>query len=155
VPLKVLVPVLPTERFYEAVVAAADLVADEGGTITFLFTQHRPPAEDDAGFAALPAEEDVEALDAWEERMRGGMEQARELLLERGIAEEQVNYAFADDDTAPAVAIADEAAAGAYDVVILSRGELANMPDIPGEDPVEIARELQDLRDEGVRLLVT
>src|SRR5687767_13312121 len=43
VALKLLIPVLPSERFYDSVVAAGDLIAREGGTITFLFTKLRPP----------------------------------------------------------------------------------------------------------------
>src|SRR5262249_38916124 len=35
---KILVPVIPSERFFDAVVAAGDLAAREDGTITFLFT---------------------------------------------------------------------------------------------------------------------
>ena len=42
---KLLLPVFPSERFYDAVVAAADLVSQEGGLITFLFTEVRPPED--------------------------------------------------------------------------------------------------------------
>ena len=63
---KVLVPVLPSERFYDAVVAAADLIRQEGGgLIVFLFTQTRRPVEDsddDASDRAdlLETEEDLD-----------------------------------------------------------------------------------------------
>src|SRR5262249_50874748 len=40
---KVLVPVLPSDRFYDAVVAAASLLhAEHGGLVVFLFTDVRP-----------------------------------------------------------------------------------------------------------------
>ena len=38
-------PVFPSERFYDAVVRAADIVTDEGGLITFAFTRVRPTPE--------------------------------------------------------------------------------------------------------------
>ena len=41
---KILVPVFPSERFYDSVVRAGDIVANEGGLITFVFCRVRPPA---------------------------------------------------------------------------------------------------------------
>ena len=40
---KILVPVFPSEWFYDACVRAADIVATEGGLITFAFCRVRPP----------------------------------------------------------------------------------------------------------------
>lgn len=167
VPLKVLVPVLPSERFYDAVVAAGDAVAAEGGTITFLFTSLRPPPDweekEDIGFQAAldpdpPRLVDApdEVVESWHEQMREGLEDAYALLRERGVGDHRMTVLFADDDVAPAQAIADEAAAGAYDMVVLAKSEMINMPDIAGGDgPIEIARAVQELADEGVKLVVT
>ncbi len=131
---KLLIPVFPSESFYDAVVAAGDLLTEEGGLITFLFTETRPPeqvyADDPDG---RPSEVDVteDAISAdgrdlqlWREAQIEGLDQARALLGERGIGDSQIDYAFADqaDHESAAQAIADEAAAGAYDVVVLARG---------------------------------
>ena len=40
---KILVPVFPSEWFYDACIRAADIVAEEGGLITFAFCRVRPP----------------------------------------------------------------------------------------------------------------
>jgi hypothetical protein len=163
VALKLLVPVTPSERFYDAVVAAADLITREGGTITFLFTTLRPPPmweeQEDVGFeseieidAGVQGERD-ETVDAWQEQMREGLEDARELLRERGVSDEQVNVLFADTEAPPARSIADEAAAGAYDMVVLSKAQLINAPDEAASE--EIASAVQELADDGVKLLVT
>src|SRR5207302_9589596 len=40
---KILVPVFPSEWFYDAVIRAADVVSHEGGLITFAFCRVRPP----------------------------------------------------------------------------------------------------------------
>jgi hypothetical protein len=163
---KLLIPVLPSERFYDGVVAAGDLIAREGGTITFLFTKLRPPPEvveqEDQGFdpALDPdvelAQEDVDALDAWRDEMVADLAEARDLLRERGIGDDQVTTRFADLDIPPARAIADEAAAGGFDLVVLPRGAMAGMPDLmEGGAPLEIAAAVQELADDGVRLMVT
>lgn len=163
--LKLLVPVMASERFYDAVVAAGDLLAREGGTLTFLFTSLRPPPEweesEDVGFQTeLAVDADVqdvadETVASWEDRMRAGLDDAQELLRERGIADGQVNVLFADVDAPAAQAIADEAAAGAYDMVVLSKGEMLEIPDEAAVSPNDIARAVQELSDDGVRLLVT
>lgn len=163
-PVKILVPVLPSERFDDAVVAAADLVAERGGTITFLFTTIRPPPmwiekqpsqSETLDAEVAPERGDAQELDAWQDEMRQALEDARQLLFERGISEEQVSYSFADFETTPAQAVADEAAAGGYDYVVLARGEFVELPaDMPGEAPVDVARAVQELEDEGVRLVV-
>jgi hypothetical protein len=158
--VKVLIPVLPTERFYDAVVAGADLLADRGGTITFLFAGERPPPEEnrsteDELVVDVDSSGDVDAVGLWQQRMIDGLDEARQLLDERGIGESQVSYTFADFDTTAAQSIADEAAAGSYDVVILSRGEMVSLPDLPGEAPTEIAEAIEALREDGIRLMVT
>lgn len=149
-PVKILIPVLPTDRFYDAVVAAADLLTERGGTITFLFSAD----ESDLDPESRPDSEDL-TTDPWKDDKVRAMDDARDLLFERGIGEENVNYVFADFGEAPAQAIADEAAAGGYDYVVMSRGEFEELPDLPGESPTDIASAVQALRDDGVRLLVT
>ena len=42
---KILLPVFPSDRFYDAVVRAGDIVALEGGLIVFAFTRVRPSPE--------------------------------------------------------------------------------------------------------------
>src|ERR1700746_2890414 len=42
---KILVPVFPSEWFYDTCIRAADIVALEGGLITFAFCRVRPPDE--------------------------------------------------------------------------------------------------------------
>src|SRR5512135_1829328 len=57
---KILVPVFPSEWFYDACIRAADIVAQEGGLITFAFCRVRPPESayfDDAD--GRPGELDV------------------------------------------------------------------------------------------------
>lgn len=164
--LKLLIPVLPSERFYDGVVAAGDLLAREGGTITFLFTKLRPPPEvvehADQGFEPNLdpdielATEDTDALDAWRDEMVADLAEARDLLRERGIGDNQVEARFADLDIPPARAIADEAAAGGFDLVVLPRGAMIGLPDLmEGGAPVEIASAVQELAEDGVRLMVT
>lgn len=162
--LKLLLPVLPSERFYDAVVAAGDLVATEGGTITFFFTDVRPPPfweeKEDVGYdaelepdTALSRDDTVET---WQNQMTAGLADARDLLLERGIGEDQITTTFGDIDVPPAQAIADEAAAGAYDMVVLPKQAIAAMPgDLAGGAPLEIAEAVRELADDGVKLMVT
>lgn len=162
--LKLLVPVLPSERFYDAVVAAGDLLAAEGGTITFMFTDVRPPPfweeKEAVGYdaelepdAALSRDDTVEA---WQNQMTAGLADARDLLRERGVAEDQVIVLFGDIDVPAAQAIADEAAAGAYDMVVLPKQAIASMPtDMAGGAPTDIADAVQELADDGVKLMVT
>jgi hypothetical protein len=161
---KILVPVLPSERFYDAVVAAGDLVAREGGTITFLFTKVRPPPfleeREDLGFEPeLESEfehEEDDKVDAWQDGMSENLAEARDLLLERGVGEDQIVTRFADVEIPPAQAIADEAAAGAFDMVVLPKGAMISLPEVlEGGAPVEIAEAVQELADDGVKLLVT
>lgn len=164
--LRILVPVVPSERFYDAVVAAGDTLAREGGTITFLFTTLRPPPlweeqEDVGNQTELEPDADLQGdaddtTESWQAQMREGLADALDLLRERGIGDEQVNVIFTDTDAPPAQAIADEAAAGAYDLVVLSRGEMIEMPDdAGGHGPRAIAEAVQELADDGVKLLVT
>lgn len=160
---KILVPVLPTDRFFDAVVAAADILAERGGTLTFLFTTlkspplfaEKLPAQHES-LAEVPPEKDYdEDLDAWRDGMVHGLDDARSLLYERGIGDEHVSVTFADFEVPTAQAIADEAAAGGYDLVVLARGEVVNVPDMPGESPADMASALEQLRDDGVRVLMT
>jgi hypothetical protein len=160
---RILVPVMPSERFYDAVVAAADLVAAEGGLITFLFTTVRPPppafdgheSQSESELEVAPERGDPDELDVWMADMREGLADARDLLYERGISDEQINHLFADMETPPAQAIADEAAAGGYDVVVLARGYFVSLPDYPGQGGRDVASAVQELGPDGVRLLVT
>ena len=162
--VKLLLPVLPSEQFYDAVVAAGDLVAREGGTITFFFTKVRPPPfweeKEDVGNEAeldpdmeLRGDDDV---DAWEDQMNAGLADARDLLLERGVAEDQIITVFGDVDVPPAEAVAAEAAGGAYDMVVLSKGAMIAMPEQYGAgSPGDIARAVKELEEDGIKLLVT
>lgn len=160
---RVLVPVMPSERFYDAVVAAADLVASEGGIITFLFTNVRPspaaveahPSQTESEVEMTPDVGDEEEVEAWQDDMVQALADARDLLYERGIEDEQVNYLFGSDEESPARVIADEAASGAYDLVVLARGYFVQLPDLPGAGSVDVASAVQELADEGVQLLVT
>jgi hypothetical protein len=163
---KMLVPVFPSDRFYEAVVRAADIINDEGGLIVFVFTKIRPspdayaadgdgrPSELDMSMDA--GDVDVEDIDKWRDQQIAGLEEARQLLFDRGVRESQIEYVFADDaDTeGTAQAIADEAAAGAYDMVILSHGYFENEVNEPGEDntPQDVARAVAEL--DGPSLIV-
>jgi hypothetical protein len=163
---KVLVPVFPSDRFYEAVVRAADILNDEGGLIVFAFTHIRPSPDAYASDGdGRPAELDVavdagdfDALDLekWRDAQIAGLEEARQLLYDRNIRDNQIDYVFADDaDTeGTAQANADEAAAGAYDIVVLSRGYFENEVDEPGEvgTPQEVVAAVSAL--EGPSLIV-
>lgn len=156
---KILVPVFPTEWFYDAVVRAGDIVAQEGGVITFAFCRVRPPEGayfDDAD--GRPAELDVSTnsgdfdgkdLEAWREMQIAGLEEARQLLYQRGVSDAQVDYVFADeaDHEGGAQAIADEAAAGAYDMVILSHGYFTDEVIEEDSTPQEVAAAVQDVED--------
>src|SRR5439155_11660707 len=94
---KLLVPVMPSERFYDAVVAAGDLVATEGGLVTFLFTDVRAPAEtyeDDAGgqpsmlaVSIEAGEVDAADLEQWRSQQISALEDARQILYERGVSD--------------------------------------------------------------------
>jgi hypothetical protein len=161
---KILLPVFPSDRFYESVVRAADILTDEGGVVTFAFTKLRPSPdaydEDPDGqptqldVAVESGELDGKDIQRFRELQIAGLEDARQLLYERGAGDHQIDYLFLDeaDDEGAAQAIAGEAAAGAYDVVILSRGYFENEVDNEGETPEEVARAIQEL--EGPRLIV-
>lgn len=164
---KLLVPVFPSERFYEAVVRAGDIVGDEGsGLITFCFTRVRPtPDTYTADGDGRPGELDVspdagdydaQDLERWRAGQISGLEEARQLLYDRGVHDGQIDYRFADeaDTEGTAQAIADEAAAGAYDMVVLSRGYFENDVQDPAADarPEDIATAIQEL--EGPLLIV-
>jgi hypothetical protein len=76
-------------------------------------------------------------------------------MLERGVGDAQIDYLFADEADAEgaAQAIADEAAAGAYDLVVLSHGYFEDEVNEEESTPAEVAAAVQALDD--VRLLVT
>jgi hypothetical protein len=162
---KVLVPVFPSERFYDAVVAAGDLVAAEGGLVTFLFTEVRPPeqvTDDDVDgrpsdklVSSTAADSDGRDFIAWQEAQIQGLGEARRLLYERGIGDDRIDYMFADeaDTESAAQAIADEAAAGGFDLVVLSRGYFTDEVEDQGSPPQEVAEAVQRLGEE-VRLMV-
>jgi hypothetical protein len=162
---KILVPVLPSDRFYDAVVAAAgQLTTDGGGLIVFLFTDVPAPPlayeKDASGRADLEKIEeeldddvDVDALDSWREQAVQGLDEARQLLRDRGVPESNVDYAFADYAVPRAEAIAEEAAAGGYDAVILPAGFIVTADEeIEEQPPAEIAEALREMGD--VRVLV-
>ena len=161
---KILVPVFPSDRFYESVVRAGDIVADEGGLITFAFTKIRPSPDDYAAdgdgrpttldIAVDGGECDERDVDRWRALQVAALEEARGLLYERGVADGQINYLFADeaDDEGAAQAIADEAAAGAYDLVVLSRGYFENEVTDGDSTPEEVAAAVHEL--DGPRLIV-
>jgi hypothetical protein len=163
---KVLVPVMPTERFYDACVAAADLVSEEGGMITFLFTQVRPPAAVFESFESQTTADlevqievdglpEAETIESWEEGMERALADAKDLLYERGLGDDQIEVVFADGQATAAENIANEAAAGGYDVVVLARGYFIQLPDQPGQDGHDVAKAVQALAEDGVQLLVT
>ncbi len=70
------------------------------------------------------------------------------------MSDAQIDYLFADeaDDEGAAQAIADEAAAGAYDLVVLSRGYFENEVNDGESSPQEVAAAVQEL--DGPRLIV-
>ena len=138
---KILVPVFPSERFYDAVVRAADIVAAEGGLVTFAFTRVRPSPQtyEDTANDGQPSRKlddveleggggagdfDAKDLEGWRAQQVAGLDEARRLMLERGVGDAQIDYVFADEADAEgaAQAIADEAAAGAAYLVVLSHG---------------------------------
>jgi hypothetical protein len=161
---KILVPVFPSERFYDAVVRAGDIIAAEGGLITFAFTRVRPtPSAYDKPGDGQPAELEISTnagdfdgrdLESWREQQISGLDEARQLLYEREVKDGQINYLFADeaDHEGAAQAIADEAAAGAYDMVMLSRGYFEDEVNEEESTPEEVAAAVQALDD--VKLVV-
>jgi nucleotide-binding universal stress UspA family protein len=163
---KVLVPVVPSERFYEAVLGAADILEDEGGLITFVFTTVRPPQSvydsevnghaGDLDVALEVLDLDAEQLADWQRAQVAALEEARQLLYQHGIEDKQIDYLFADEADAEgaAQAIADEAAAGAYDAVVLARSYFTDEVQDPGDlsTSQDVAHAVQEL--EGVQLVV-
>ena len=154
---KILVPVFPSEWFYDAVIRAADVVSHEGGLITFAFCRVRPPenlyADDPDG---RPDELDVSTnagnfdgkdLESWREKQIAGLDEARWLLYNRGVSDAQIDYIFADEaeHEGGAQAIADEAAAGAYDMVVLSHGYFDDEVREEESTPQEVAAAIQDI----------
>jgi hypothetical protein len=163
-PKKILLPVFPSDRFYEAVVRAGDIVADEGGLITFAFTRVRPSQADyeksgdgQAGEIDIELEAgnfDARDLEEWRGQQISGLDEARRLLYDRGVTDGQINYLFADEADAEgaAQALADEAAAGAYDMVVLARGYFEDEVNEEESTPAEVAEAVQALDD--VKLVV-
>jgi hypothetical protein len=163
---KVLIPVLPSERFYDAVVAAADVIAVEGGLATFLFTEVRPPEEEyESGADGRPSDLDVASdsgehdgrdIERWREQQVAALEDARQILYERGIEDDRIDYLFADyaDHESAAQAIADEAAAGAHDLVVLSRGCFEDEVTEAGSEMREIPEAIRAAVGDEVRVLV-
>ncbi len=163
-PKKILVPVFPSEWFYDACIRAADIVAQEGGLITFAFCRVRPPADvynDDPD--GRPGELDVSTnagdfdgkdLESWRQAHIAALEEARQLLYQRGVGDGQIDYLFADEaeHAGGAQAIADEAAAGAYDLVILSHGYFEDEVIEEESTPQEVAAAIQEIGE--VSLLV-
>jgi hypothetical protein len=154
---KILVPVFPSDWFYDACVRAGDIVGQEGGLITFAFCRVRPPEDVyDNDSDGRPGELDVSTnagdfdardLELWRERHIAALEDARQLLGQRGVSDAQIDYVFADeaDHEGGAQAIADEAAAGAYDMVILSHGYFDDEVLEEESTPQEVAAAVQAL----------
>jgi hypothetical protein len=161
---KILVPVFPSERFYDSVVRAGDIVANEGGLITFVFCRVRPPAQvydddpegrpDRLDLNSDAGDFDGQDLEKWRELQIAGLEEARQLLYARSVADGQIDYLFADeaDPEGGAQAIADEAAAGAYDMVILSKGYFEDEVSEEDSTPEEVAAAVQAV--DGISLVV-
>src|SRR5262249_35738759 len=99
---------------------------------------------------------DGKDLELWREGHIAALEEARQLLYQRGVGDAQIDYLFADeaDHEGGAQAIADEAAAGAYDIVILSKGYFDDEVNEEESTPEEVAAAVQALGTEGVSLLV-
>jgi hypothetical protein len=156
---KVLVPVFPSEWFYDAVVRAAEIVSRNGGLITFAFCRVRPPVEvyepnpdgrpDELDVSTNAGDFDGKDLEAWREKQISALDEARWLLYNRGITDGSIDYLFADeaDHEGGAQAIADEAAAGAYDMVILSHGYFDDEVSAEDSTPQEVAQAIQQLDD--------
>src|SRR5262245_55331812 len=99
---KVLVPVFPSDTFYDAVIRASDILVDEGGLIVFAFTKIRPTpdvydAEASGSASAVDIEVDAgdlpaEDVEHWKQAQVAGLEDARQLLYDRGIREAQIDY---------------------------------------------------------------
>jgi hypothetical protein len=156
---KILVPVFPSEWFYDAVIRAADVVSTEGGLITFAFCRVRPPDEvyaDDSD--GRPGELDISTnsrdfdgkdLEMWREKQIAALDDARQLLYQRGVGDGQIDYLFADEaeHEGGAQAIADEAAAGAYDMVVLSHGYFDDEVIEEESTPQEVAAAIQELEE--------
>lgn len=165
---KVLLPVFPSDTFYQAVIRAADIVADEGGVVTFAFTRLRPnpmeigltdadgrPDLLEAGTQA--GDFDETRLEHWRQQQISGLDEARRLCYERGLSDAHLDYIFIDeaDTEGTAQAIADEAAAGAYDLVVLARGYFENDVRDPSYDSSvqDVCRAVQEL--EGPVIVVS
>ncbi len=154
---KILVPVFPSEWFYDAVIRAADIVANEGGLLTFAFCSVRPPpqiyADDPDGrpdaldVSTNAGDFDGKDLERWREKQIAALEEARQLLYQRGVGDAQINYLFADEaeHEGGAQAIADEAAAGAYDMVVLSHGYFNDEVNEEESTPQEVAAAVQEI----------
>lgn len=163
---KLLLPVFPSDRFYDAVVAAADLVAEEGGLITFLFTEIRPPEDEwsddpDGTPSALDVsidsgEVEPRQLETWRARQIAALEDARQMLYERGVGDSQIDYQFADfaDRESAGQAIADEAAAGAYDLIVLAKGYLTDDVSDQGSPTYEVLDVIEKSIGDEVHLMV-
>src|SRR5262249_25478901 len=96
-------------------------------------------------------EPEASEIEEWRRQQVQGLEEARQLLRERGIDERNLDYAFADYALPRAEAIAEEAAAGAYDAVILPGGfVLDGSGNHEEQPPEEIPRELRELDDVAV-----
>jgi hypothetical protein len=152
---KILVPVFPSEWFYDACVRAADIVGHEGGLITFAFCRVRPPESvysndpdgrpGDLDISTNAGDFDGKDLEEWREKHIAALEEARVLLYQRGVSDGQIDYLFADEaeHEGGAQAIADEAAAGAYDMVILSHGYFDDEVLEEESTPQEVAETIQ------------
>ncbi|HEX4462911.1 MAG TPA: hypothetical protein VIA18_33285 [Polyangia bacterium] len=161
---KILVPVFPSERFYDSVVRAGEIIAGEGGLITFVFCRVRPPAQvyeddpdgspDELDVSSNAGDFDGKDLEQWREGQIAGLEEARNLLYARNVTDAQIDYLFADeaDSEGGAQAIADEAAAGAYDMVILSKGYFDDGVIEEDSTPEEVAEAIQAV--DGISLVV-
>lgn len=129
-PMNVLVPVIPDDSFYDAVVAAGSVVAQQGGSITFLFLHTQPPddlLEDQEGGPTHWDEKVLEEasageIESWQEQQIAALTEARELLEERGVSEDAILYRFVEEEVSADISISEEIARGAYDMIVLPEG---------------------------------
>ena len=161
---KILVPVFPSDWFYDACLRAADIVAQEGGLITFAFCRVRPPQSAyDSDPDGRPGELDVstnagdfDGKDSKRGAKGTSPRSKRRARCSRNAAcvDSRIDYLFADEaeHEGGAQAIADEAAAGAYDMVILSHGYFDDEVLEEESTPQEVAAAVQEIGD--VSLLV-
>lgn len=99
---------------------------------------------------------DAAVVERWREHQVAALEEARQILYDRGVSDDHIEYAFADfaDAESAAQAICDEAAAGAYDMVVLAHGYIEDGVEEQGSSSEEILDTLQKTLGDEVRVLM-